>query len=187
MAFFSLQCSGPVHGLPCVGELASEQEKKENNTSSSSNMLASDIPPYNKTTAAVSATDMTRFESFVKNNQTNNWCLPPEVKLFPQAMWSNAETVKMIRNATGSGNSGDRTNRTTTTNSTSTLIPVVVGGGLHFKGSGIGKPATRTRWAVYTNNDLRIEVDIRKTVEDPVRDPVVRLADVVLDTVYYLI
>jgi hypothetical protein len=40
---------------------------------------------------------------------------------------------------------------------------------------------------VYTNNDLRIEVDIRKTVEDPVRDPVVRLADVVLDTVYYLI
>ena len=51
MAFF-FQCSGPVHGLPCVGELASEQEKKENNTSSSSNMLASDIPPYNKTTAA---------------------------------------------------------------------------------------------------------------------------------------
>ena len=130
----------PVHGLPCVEEI-----------------VPTELDTNDNVTKKRVQQNISRFNTF-KEDESENWCLPPAFKIFPQSMWTNPE-----ENVTAQQTVNNENTKNTT---------VVVGGGLNFKGSGVDKPATRTRWAVYTNDDLTIEADIHKLIEDPVQDPI---------------
>jgi hypothetical protein len=139
----------PVHGLPCVEEIIPSSAIDSKNLSLTNTVIHANT---------------TRYDTF-KKDDSDNWCLPPDFKIFPQSMWTDEE-----ENITDVNNNAMSTKGTDGVDGT--VGTVVVGGGLHFKGSGVDKPATRTRWAVYSNNDLKIEADISKLIEDPTTDAI---------------